>query len=189
MHLWKLDNLDSIDGYKTEVLGSPRIIDSDDGAAVEFDGENDALVVDVNPLAGLAEFTAELVFRPYADGPTAQRFFHIQEDDNDSRLLFETRLTANNEWILDAFINTGGKGYVLFIESHRHPIGHWYHVAIVVGGGMFRSYTNGEAEAESAITFVPQKEGRTSIGVRMNLLSWFKGAMRSARFSPSALKP
>ena len=181
--------MDAVGGHETEIVGQPKRIDTDAGTAVEFDGAGDALVVDTNPLAGFQEFTAELIFQPYPNGLTAQRFFHIEENDSESRLLFETRLTGNNEWILDAFIKVGEQGYVLFDEESRHTIGPWYNVAIVVGDGLFRSYTNGELELETKIDFVALNPGKTSLGVRMNRVCWYKGALRAARFSPQPLGP
>src|SRR5262249_4783415 len=66
---WNLDRLDVIGGHKPEVLGQPMLIDSPQGKALRFNGSGDALFIDVNPLAGLAQFTAEVVFQPAADGP------------------------------------------------------------------------------------------------------------------------
>ena len=189
MDLWDLSEMDAVGGHETEIVGQPKRIATDEGTAVEFDGAGDALVVDNNPLAGLQAFTAELIFQPYPGGLTEQRFFHIQENDSESRLLFETRLTDSNEWILDAFIKVGKRGYVLFDQESRHAIGPWHHVAIVVGDGVFRSYTNGELELETEIDFVAQERGKTSLGVRMNRICWYKGAMRTARFSPQPLAP
>jgi len=37
--------------------------------------------------------------------------------------------------------------------------------------------------------FKPQKEGRTSIGVRINQVSWYKGAVRQVRITPRVLMP
>jgi hypothetical protein len=186
---WNLDNMESIDGCRTEIVGAPRLIDTDSVPAIEFDGVGDALVVDANPLAGLDTFTAEILFRPYPNGPSAQRFFHIQEDGSDNRLLFETRLTADEGWFLDTFISSEGEGYVQFAENFVHPLGPWYHAAIVVADGMFRHYVDGELELETEIAFTPLGRGQTSIGVRYNRASWYRGAIRTARFSSRPLAP
>ena len=98
--------LDNIGGHKTTVLGQPKIIDSPIGKAVEFDGVDDALVIDSHPLAGATAFTWEAVFRPDG-GETQQRWFHLSEQDpatgadTDSRMLFEIRVVGN-EWYLDS---------------------------------------------------------------------------------------
>lgn len=189
MNLWNLRDMDAVGGHDTEIVGLPRQIESDAGTAVEFDGVGDALVVGANPLAGLERFTAEVIFQPYTGGLSEQRFFHVQENGSENRLLFETRLTDSNEWILDAFIRVDDRGYVLFDQDSRHAIGPWYHVAIVVSDGLFRSYTNGELELETEIDFVAQKQGKTSLGVRMNRVCWYKGAILCVRFSPQPLAP
>ena len=52
-----------------------------EGKAVEFDGVDDALFVNVHPLAGAETFTWEVIFRPYKGGKAEQRFFHLQSID------------------------------------------------------------------------------------------------------------
>jgi hypothetical protein len=37
----------------------------------------------------MSEFTVEVVFNPYVDGAPEQRFFHMQEDDSEDRVMFE----------------------------------------------------------------------------------------------------
>ena len=61
--------------------GHPHVIDSPFGKAVAFNGVDDALFVDVHPLAGASEYTWEVIFKPDADGAQAQRFFHLSEID------------------------------------------------------------------------------------------------------------
>jgi enterochelin esterase family protein len=72
--LWKFDRIDQIGGHKTTLLGHPRVIDSPVGKAVEFNGVDDALFVDVHPLAGAETFTWEIVFRPDPGGAPAQHY-------------------------------------------------------------------------------------------------------------------
>jgi len=50
-------------------------------------------------------------------------------------------------------------------------------------------FVNGELELSRPIEFAPQQPGRTSIGVRINEVSWFKGAIREIRFTPRGLSP
>ena len=89
--LWTFDRVDKIGGHTVKVEGNPRVIDTPRGKAIEFNGKNDALFLDVHPLAGAETFTWEVIFRPDADGAKEQRFFHLQEGNSDNRLLFETR--------------------------------------------------------------------------------------------------
>ena len=187
--VWKIDNLKQIGGHKVKVLGGPRIITLGDEKAVEFDGVDDALFFDVHPLAGADQFTVEVVFRPDAGGLAEQRFFHMQEDGSENRILFETRLTGDGKWFLDTFIQSGTGNHALFAEAFKHPVGKWYHAALVVDGKEMRHYVNGKQEMATAIHYRPQLTGKTSLGVRINKVYWFKGSIRTTRFTRHVLKP
>ncbi len=187
--MWKINNLKQIGGHEVRVVGDPRIVTAADGKAVEFDGLRDAMFLDVHPLAGAKQFTVEVIIRPDADGPAEQRFFHIQEDNSDDRVMFETRLTGDGQWFLDTFIKSGEGEYVLFAKEFKHPVGRWYHAAIVLDGKEMRHYVNGKQEMATAIVYRPQSKGKTSLGVRINKVYWFKGAIRTARFTRRVLEP
>ncbi|MFC1462975.1 LamG-like jellyroll fold domain-containing protein [Verrucomicrobiota bacterium] len=185
--LWAVDNLGSIGGHEPEVVGSPRVIDTDGGKAVEFDGRGDALVLDVNPLAGLREFTVEVEFRPDANGPAEQRFFHIQETGSENRVLLETRLVDDGMWYGDTYIKSGKRSAALNDPAALHRVGAWHTLALVCTGSHMTQYVNGAEEIDWRIAFKPQGAGRTSIGMRINEVHWFKGAVRAVRMSPRAL--
>jgi hypothetical protein len=187
--VWNLDNLKQIGAHAVQVFGEPRVIESDGVKAIQFDGKDDGIFLDVHPLAGAKEFTAEVVFRPDAGGPAEQRFFHMQENGSENRVMFETRLTKDGEWFLDTHIQSGEAGFTLFAEKHRHPVGRWYHAALVVDGKEMRHYVDGKLEMTTPITYRPQGPGKTSLGVRQNKVFWFQGAIRTARFTHSALAP
>jgi hypothetical protein len=90
--VWVLDNLATVGGHRVRVVGSPRVVTSEVGRAVEFDGRGDGLFLDVNPLAGLERFTIEALFAPAPDGPEEQRFLHVQESGSENRAMMETRI-------------------------------------------------------------------------------------------------
>ena len=186
---WRIDNLVEIAGHRVTVLGDPLVIDTPHGKALEFDGVDDGVLLDVHPLAGLTTFTVEVVFKPYKDGAPEQRFFHMQEDPSQERIMFETRLVDDDQWFLDTFIYSGEQKIPLYAIDNKHAVGSWYHAAIVVDGSSFKHFVNGELELSEAIQFEPQGAGRTSLGVRLNRVNWFKGAIRTARFTPRALTP
>jgi hypothetical protein len=187
--IWELDNLEEIGGHKVTVKGEPKVIDTPQGKAIEFDGVDDGIWLDVHPLAGMTEFTVEVIFQPYAKGQTEQRFFMMQELDTTERVMFETRLTDDNLWYIDTFIQTGNTNNTMLAIGDKHEIGPWYHAAIVVDGKTFKHYVNGKMELGKEVNFLPQKPGRTSLGVRMNEVYHYKGAIRKARFTPRAMKP
>jgi hypothetical protein len=185
---WSFERLDVVGGHKTTIVGTPRLIEAAGSKAVEFDGQS-AIFLGVNPLAGLKQFTAEVVFRPAANGPKEQRFLHFQEEGSDNRLLFEIRVTEGNRWFLDTFLKSGDGNYTLYAMNSLHPIGPWQHAAVVMDGTTMRHFVNGAEELSTPLQFVPQKPGQTSIGVRINKVSWFHGAVRQIRITPRVLTP
>ena len=186
--LWTFDRTDQLGGHPTKILGAPRVIDTEIGRAVAFNGKGDALLVDTHPLAGADVFTWEVIFRPDADGSKEQRFFHLQENGSDTRMLFEIRI-ADDGWYLDSFVMSGTGSRTLMNRNHHHPFGAWYHVAMVYDGREFRNYVNGVRENAGEVKFAPQKQGRSSVGVRINLVDYFKGAVAVSRMTRRPLTP
>lgn len=187
--VWTIDNFRRIGGHDAAVVGSPQVIETDQGKAVRFDGTKDGLVVAANPLGGLVAFTLEVVFRPESGGPREQRFFHIQEDGSENRAMLETRLTDDGKWYLDSFLKSGRAERPLADPNALHALDEWHAAALVFDGREMTHYVDGAKECAAKIGFKPLGPGRTSIGMRLNQVHWFKGAVRQARFSPRALKP
>ncbi|MBW8858255.1 MAG: LamG domain-containing protein [Caulobacter sp.] len=193
--VWTFDRLDNIGGEVTHVEGAPSVIDTPLGKAVLFDGVDDALFIDRHPLAGAATFTFEALIRPDG-GDFAQRWFHLASDEPvpapatpaNTRFLFELRVVGD-QWYLDAFVNGPGYKQTLVFPDKLYPIGRWHHVAQTYDGQTYRAYVNGQLQGEAKIAFTPQGPGRASVGVRMNRMNYFKGAIRQARFTPHALSP
>jgi hypothetical protein len=190
--VWIFDRIDKIGGHPTTVLGHPRVIDTPLGKAVEFNGVDDGLQLDIHPLAGAETYTWEAIFRP--DGGNAeQRWFHLDQNpatgsDDDNRMLFEIRV-IDGRWCLDAFNKSGPVQKALLNRQHLHPLGAWYHVAAVYDGKEFRSYIDGVQDGAGEVHLAPHDAGRTSVGVRINKVFYFKGAVRMARFTRRALAP
>lgn len=180
---WSVDNLRSIGGRAPMIEGNPRVVNG----AVEFDGVDDGLDLPLLPLAGEREFTIEIVFRPDADGPAEQRFLHLQEDGSESRFLIETRVKPGGTWYLDTYIQTEIGSGTLVDAAKVHPAGAWTSAALSYDGRTMRHYVNGREELSCELKFRPLGPGRTSIGMRLNRVFWFKGAVRTIRFTPRAL--
>lgn len=189
--IWTFDNLDAIGGLRPRIEGSPVLIDSPFGKAVRFDGVDDALFIDRHPLAGAATFTFEALFRPDG-GAFEQRWFHLQSDEAEggpgTRILFEIRVVAGG-WYLDAFAKGHGYNKALIDETKLHPLGVWTHVAQTFDGTTYRSWVNGVLQAEAPLAFTPQPDGRSSVGVRINRVNYFSGAVREARFNRAYTPP
>jgi len=172
-----------------EIAGDPvRIEGTPFGDAVLFDGVDDALFIDRNPLKGLTRFTVEIIFRQDGGGSLEPRFFHIGHAKGD-RMLLETRLTGDGQWHLDSFLRSGEAYKVLIDPEQNHPVGEWAHVALVLNDGHMKHYVNGEQELEGNLEFKPMTGGSMSLGVRMNQVHWFKGAIHSIRITPEVLEP
>ncbi len=186
--LWKFDSLASIGGHPVTVEGHPQLIATPAGKAIQFGGVEDALFLNVHPLAGAEAFTWEVIFRPDVGGAPEQRFFHLQEEGSDNRMLFEIRV-VDGKWCLDSFALTGADSKPLLNREKLHPLGAWYHAAAVYDGREFRNYVNGELEGAAPLHLAPQKAGRTSIGTRINRVNFFKGAVLLARMTRGPLVP
>ena len=187
--IWNFDRLDRIGGHRVRRLGSPRLIRSSLGRAIEFDGVNDALFIDRHPLAGTPRFTFESLFRPDG-GAFEQRWFHLESDEippvapgtGSTRILFEIRV-VQDRWYLDAFMRGEGYNQPLIVPDKTFPVGRWYHVAQSYDGAVYRSYVNGVLQAEMPLVFRPQGPGKASVGMRMNRVNPFRGAVRQAAFT------
>ncbi len=167
------------------ITGNPLLYNSTDFKSVSFNGISDGIFIDSLPLKDLHQFTVEAVFYPEKDGPFEQRFFHCGTIRG-NRIMFETRTTAS-EWYFDAFIKCKDKGLALANPELLHPLNRWYHVAFVIDEGELTSYVNGEKELQDTLDFYPILDGMTSIGVRQNKVSWFKGKIYSITITPRAL--
>ena len=185
---WTFDRLDRIGGHPTQIFGTPRVIDTGKGKAIEFDGVEDAVFIDNHPLAGATVFTWEVIFRPAKGGRPEQRFFHMQETGSIHRYLMETRLIGD-EWCLDTFAASSTGQQAMMDRKLLHPLDQWHHVALVYDGTQMRHYVNGKLELSATVALAPQTEGRTSVGVRINKVDYFRGAIRLARMSRRALAP
>jgi hypothetical protein len=192
--LWRFDRIDKIGGLPTEVLGHPSVINSPYGKAVEFHGDGDAIIVPEHPLAGATAFTWEVIFRPDADGPEAQRFFHIAETDaatgkdDDNRMLFEIRI-VDKQWCLDSFAGNRGANLTLLNCKALHPLDQWFRVTAVWDGKVMKNYVGDELQGEGPLVMDPEGPGRASIGMRLNRVYPFKGAVLMSRTVPRALPP
>ena len=182
---WRIDNLESIGGHAVTVVGAPRVVATEIGNAVRFNGTSDGLLIDSNPLAGLSRFTVEVTFKPDADGPEEQRFVHFEEAGTGNRALVELRMSAGR-WALDTFLRSPEPGLTLLDRARTHPSDQWHTASVSYDRGTMSHHVNGVREGSGAVAFVPLGSGRASIGMRQNRVSWFKGLIHSIRITPEA---
>jgi hypothetical protein len=181
---WRFTNTASLGGHKTTILGHPKAVKD----AIEFNGIDDALFLDVHPLAGAETFTWEVIFRPDPGGKPEQRFFHFQERGTENRMLFEIRVIGD-QWCLDSYAQSPTGNKALMDRAKLHPLGKWYAAAAVYDGRWYRNYVNGVEQNAAEVKLTPQHEGQTSVGVRFTKVDYFKGAIRLARMTRHALTP
>lgn len=185
--VWALGTADTIGGLVPERGGAPRALaPAEGGPGLVFDGVDDGLWLDANPLAGWAAFTVEVLLRPAAGGPGEQRFFHV-EDGAGNRGLLELRMVGPDTWCLDTFLKCGEAKLTLIDRAQLHPAGRWTWVALRYDGRTMSAWVDGEPELAGEVEFAPLGAGRISLGVRQDRRSWFCGAIRAVRFSPVAL--
>ncbi|PCJ82501.1 MAG: hypothetical protein COA49_00075 [Bacteroidetes bacterium] len=185
---WVLADFLKGDLNGTETNGNPKIMKSPYGDAVYFNGEDDALFLENMPLKSLEEFTIEMIFRPEIDSPSfEQRIVHIGEVSAD-RLLLEIR-TVDDNWYFDGYVASGTNKKALIDKNLLHPLGKWHHVAFVITPNSLTTYVNGKKELHESFIFKTIQTGRSSLGVRLNKRSWFKGAIYSVKITPDQLKP
>ena len=186
---WKLENPAEIGGHATKVYGTPQIVTEAGAKALVFNGKSDGVLVPVNPVAGMAQFTIEVLMKPDGTGEEEQRFMHIQ-DSREGRIMIETRVTKDKQWALDTFLFTDkDHNRPLLDKTMLHPTDQWHWVALVYDGKKMANFVNGEKELEGEVAISPMLAGQMSIGVRQNLVFWYKGAIREVRFHPEALAP
>ena len=190
--VWRFDRTDVLGGHAAKALGSPKVVETPIGKAVEFNGKTDALLVDEHPLAGAETWTWEMIFRPDADGAQAQRVFHLQVRDAVTgkdiadRMLFEIRIVKGG-WCLDSFATAAGEHATLLDCDKVHPFGPFYRVTAVYDGTTLKNYVGDEEQGEAQVKLVPQGPGHASAGVRIDLRDWFRGAIFEARFTRRVL--
>jgi hypothetical protein len=185
--VWHLENAQKVGMLDPLVLGAPQPVDEPAiGRALHFNGASDGLILPAIPIAGWAQFTIEVLFRPESGGKPEQRFMHV-EDAKGGRAMMETRLTEDNHWYLDTFLLSGPSSLALIDKTKLHPADRWFWVALRYDGKVMTSFVDGVKELEGPVAFAPMVDGKMSLGVRQNRLYWFKGAIREVRFTPEAL--
>jgi hypothetical protein len=204
---WRFDNLTKIGDAQVTTVGNPQVVDTSIGKAIHFEGRGntnssnpesgnptgDALYLNSSPLSGDTTYTFEVIFRPSSKGAPAQRFFHMQDDNSQSRRMFEIRI-RNKQWCLDTVgIDVHGTeqhGVTMVCDAaHLHPLDRWYAVTATYDGKTLRGYVDGDLQGEIGVTLAPLPPGTTSVGTRIDKRDFFTGDVYSARFQPSVLSP
>ena len=175
----------------------PTVISTPYGDAALFNGTNQALLINGNPLGTAKSFTIEVFFRPDSQGTASneQRFLHIRNLSNDKRrVLMEIRLLASQTWLLDTYILSDTSALpnslTLVDSTKKHPVAQWHHVALVYDGTAMHQYVNGIEQLSGTVIYKQiDLAGKTSVGARQDPRSWFKGAIYMVKVTGRALAP
>ncbi|RXH57756.1 LamG-like jellyroll fold domain-containing protein [Granulicella sibirica] len=205
---WRFDNLTRIGDTPVTTIGTPHVIDTPIGKAIHFEGHGntnptnpesgnpagDALLLDTAPLSGAPTYTFDVLFRPSSHGAPAQRFFHLQDRNSQTRRMFEIRI-VNHQWCLDTVginFDHGVEQHGVTIACdppHLHPLDRWYAVTATYDGKTLRGYVDGALQGEIPITLSPLPPGTTSVGTRIDKRDFFTGDVYAARFTNTVLPP
>ena len=199
--VWELNSLKKIGGHPVQVFGNPKIVKTEIGKAIRFDGLDDRLLVDNNPLGDAKEFTIEVIFKPNPAYHISQqpRFIHFQDLsdtlkgwDFANRIMIELRLTPKNEWYLDGFMLTDAGELTLVNKNLTHPTDQWSHAALTYKDNTFKTFVNGIEETSGKVMFtnrILNKDGNVSIGGRMNQRFYYCGLIKQLKVTHQALMP
>lgn len=194
--IWELKSLKKIGGHKVQVFGNPEVVKTDLGKAMKFDGVDDRILVDNNPISGAKEFTVEVIFKadPAYEISNQPRFIHFQDpgDSLQKRVMVELRLTPDNKWYLDGYMETDAGNKTLVNRTLTHPLGNWDHVALTFKGNTFTTYVNGVKEMTGQVPWknkLVNETGKVSMGGRMNEINYYKGLIKTLKVTQKALEP
>ena len=70
---WRFDDVAKIGGNATTIVGAPKVVTTDLGKAIHFQGDSksgDAIFLPTLPLTGALDYSFEVIFRPSAGGQT-----------------------------------------------------------------------------------------------------------------------
>lgn len=184
--VWSAENQPEV----LEIFGSPTMIETPLGSAIHFNGNGDAVSLAGVPISGMEEFTMEAIIRQDGDGAFEERFIHM--GNMGPRVMFETRTKPDKTWYFDAHVNYGNRvSATLIYPELTHPTDQWYNATLVCDKNGMTSYVNGVEQGHVDMAWQPGVigEGVSSIGVRQNLVNYFKGEILLIRATPKALKP
>jgi hypothetical protein len=194
--IWELNSLKKIGGHEVQVFGNPEVVKTDLGKAMKFDGVDDRILVDNNPISGAKEFTVEVIFKADAayEVSNQPRFIHFQDpgDSLQKRVMVELRLTPDNKWYLDGYMETDAGNKTLVNRTLTHPLGNWDHVALTFNGNTFTTYVNGVKEMTGQVPWknkLVNETGKVSVGGRMNEINYYKGFIKTLKVTQKALEP
>jgi len=169
------------------VLGNPSAdapSATGDSEALGFDGIHDGLVITENLLSHRTSFEIVAEFFPASGGRKEQRFFHIQADSSEDRILMETRLTADGQWYADSCVVSGDDVAILVDPTQLHPLNRWYRYTLSYDGTVLFHRIDDVTECSRKLPGLRTPlGGMTAIGLRATGDHFFCGRIRRISLS------
>lgn len=194
--VWEFNSLEKIGGHSVQLSGNPQVVNTELGKAIKFNGVDDKLLVDNNPIGDAKEFTVEVIFKPDTayNISNAPRFIHFQDPDDplEKRVMIELRVTQQKTWYLDGYMLTDAGELPLSKRNLTHPIGEWAHAAVTYKDNTFKTYVNGVEELSGNVRFTEKlinQIGKVSIGGRMDNRNYYYGLIKTLKTTRRALDP
>ncbi len=176
---WHIADLLLSEADSIYIEGTPALVVDNEVRAVRFNGINDGIFINSNPLSGVQSFKLSVLFNPDSSGNYEQRFLHFGEPRGD-RILLEIRL-IKNQWALDVYLKSGAYSVTLLDTTNLFPTNKWYKIDLHVDSTMVKAFINKNIVYSSNFPYVPMNSGKTSIGVRLNKQYWFCGSIASLK--------
>lgn len=126
----------SVNAHDGEIIGHPKWTVSKFGEALEFDGENDYVVIVDDATFGIEESITVLAWF-YPNDPVTNRPLIVKND------AFSIGFNNNNEL---RFVVQPNDTFVKSVS--RFQVGRWSHFAVTYDGKSMKMYINGELESE-----------------------------------------
>ncbi len=169
------------------VLGNPSAgapSATGDSEALGFDGRHDGLLLAENLLECRTSFEIVAEFFPSSGGKQEQRFFHIQADSSDDRILMETRLTADGQWYADSCVVSGEDVVILVDPTQLHPLDRWYRYTLSYDGNVLFHRIDDVTECSRGLPGLrTPRGGVTAIGLRATGDHFFCGCIHQITLS------
>ena len=110
----------------------------------------------------------------------------MQEAEGENRALIELRLQRR---ALGArlYLRHGDAQLTLLDRRKTHAAGDWHVATTTFDGATMAHFVDGVEQGSGAVRVSAAQGGRTSIGVRQNRVSWFKGRIHTVRITPAVV--
>ncbi len=146
--VWQVDSLERIGGHPVTVLGSPRVVATPAGKAVEFDGVDDGLVLDVNAIAGLGSLHGGGRVRARSlTAPKSSASCTSKKRRPGIAPWSSCGCCPDQSWCLDTFLRHGDASLTLIDKAVVHQAGRWHAAALSFDGKTMTHYVDGVRES------------------------------------------